>query len=438
ITEVRSAARTEKIFAIEKTMRNSAVLLSVLLLLASLTVTPSMSIAAQQNYALVNGRWFDGHTFRKRTYYSVNGILDSKKPKRIDSIIDLKNRHIVPPFGEAHNHNVDGANVEIIGRYLEDGIFYVKVPNILPRARASVEATINTPDSIDAAFANGGLTASEGHPIGLARRNIARGTWTEADADGAFYFTINNKADLDRKRGLILAGKPDFIKTYLLYSEEYDKRKDDARYQYWKGLDPELLPEIVRIAHRNGLRVSTHIESAGDFHNAVIAGVDEINHMPGFRGGPNLDIPDPKVYEISEDDARLAAQKAITVVTTLGGISSFKGPLREKGDRLHSSNLRLLKKHRVKIAFGSDEYRKTAAPEARYIQELGVYSNLELLKIWCEATPATIFPRRKIGYLKDGYEASFLVLAGNPLEDFRNTSRIEMRVKQGKILSLKH
>ena len=23
-----------------------------------------------------------------------------------------------------------------------------------------------------------------------------------------------------------------------------------------------------------------------DFHNAIIAGVDEVNHMPGFRGDP--------------------------------------------------------------------------------------------------------------------------------------------------------
>jgi imidazolonepropionase-like amidohydrolase len=58
------------------------------------------------------------------------------------------------------------------------------------------------------------------------------------------------------------------------------------------------------------------------------------------------------------------------------------------------------------------------------------------LKIWCENTPATIFPKRRIGYLKEGYEASFLVLAGNPLEDFNHTGKIEMRVKQGKILAL--
>jgi imidazolonepropionase-like amidohydrolase len=38
--------------------------------------------------------------------------------------------------------------------------------------------------------------------------------------------------------------------------------------------------------------------------------------------------------------------------------------------------------------------------------------------------------------LAAGYEASFLVLAGNPLEDFENTRRIELLVKQGQPITL--
>jgi hypothetical protein len=63
---------------------------------------------------------------------------------------------------------------------------------------------------------------------------------------------------------------------------------------------------------------------------------------------------------------------------------------------------------------------------------------LELLKVWCETTAETIFPKRKIGHLKDGYEASFLVLHAGPIADFANTQKIEMRVKQGEILSLQN
>ena len=58
--------------------------------------------------------------------------------------------------------------------------------------------------------------------------------------------------------------------------------------------------------------------------------------------------------------------------------------------------------------------------------------------MWFETTAETIFPKRKIGHLKDGYEASFLVLNADPIADFANTQKIEMRVKQGEILSLKN
>jgi hypothetical protein len=42
-----------------------------------------------------------------------------------------------------------------------------------------------------------------------------------------------------------------------------------------------------------------------------------------------------------------------------------------------------------------------------------------------------IFPDRKIGKLSDGYEASFLLLDGNPITEFMNTTKIIRRYKQG-------
>ena len=39
-------------------------------------------------------------------------------------------------------------------------------------------------------------------------------------------------------------------------------------------------------------------------------------------------------------------------------------------------------------------------------------------------------------FLKDCYEASFLVLDGNPIKDFKNTGKISMRIKSGMILPI--
>jgi imidazolonepropionase-like amidohydrolase len=54
--------------------------------------------------------------------------------------------------------------------------------------------------------------------------------------------------------------------------------------------------------------------------------------------------------------------------------------------------------------------------------------------MWTEDTPKTIFPKRKIGALKEGYEASFLALESNPLDDLTNVRKIRYRFKQGYLL----
>jgi len=84
-------------------------------------------------------------------------------------------------------------------------------------------------------------------------------------------------------------------------------------------MDPTLLPAIVKKAHYAGLRVSTHIENAGDFHNALIAGVDEINHMPASADGSEIEQHPVDEFEISDADASAGRAHGTYVVTTLSG-----------------------------------------------------------------------------------------------------------------------
>ena len=48
--------------------------------------------------------------------------------------------------------------------------------------------------------------------------------------------------------------------------------------------------------------------------------------------------------------------------------------------------------------------------------------------------PGDNLPHSGIGYLREGFEASFLALSGNPLSEFQYVQRITLRVKQGRIL----
>jgi predicted amidohydrolase YtcJ len=409
------------------------------LMLAVLCLNWTCATAGAQPSAIAftNGRWFNGREFEARVMYAVSGVFQSRRPSTVDTTIDLHGGYVVPPFGEAHNHNIDGSSRSDItlARYIAEGIFYVMNPNSLPRSTAAVIDRVNKPNAVDVIFANGGLNVSGGHPSQLAQRNIERGSWKPEDGEGGFYHTIDDRAALDAKWTAIVAGKPDFIKIYLLFSNEYAKRKDDSTVRGVKGLDPALVPEIVRRAHEAGLRVGAHIENVADFRTAVASGVDVILHMAGYGW---LGSGDSAQFVLSTADAMEAARRRTSVVTTLGfgqrGNTATRTPSQTRRDAVNAANLRTLKAAAVSIAIGSDNNRATSQSEALYLSDLAVWSNLELLKVWSEATPSLIFPKRRIGALRDGYEASFIVLEQDPLQDFGNVLRITRRVKQGNLL----
>lgn len=386
--------------------------------------------------AFTNGRWYDGRSFRQKTGYAVGSTLTFRHPPRVDRTIDLRGGYVIPPFCEAHNHNVETLNniEKLVSTYLQHGIFYVKNPNNLARDRDALRPKLNRADTIDVAFSNGSFTASGGHPVEIPERVIPTGKWTSADAEGGFFYTVNDRTEFERKWPALLATHPDFVKTYLLYSDEYARRRDDPHFSAWKGLDPDLLPVIVRKAHAAGLRVSTHIEDAADFHAALVAGVDEINHMPGFRRFADVEQHQRSAFAISDDDAVRAERQGTYVVTTLSGARALVPEQKREQDSLNVENLQILLRHHVKLALGSDSYREDTLPEALYISTLQAMENRVLLNIWTSGTARTIFPGRKIGELREGYEASFLVLRENPIENFTAVQTITMAVKQGHML----
>ncbi len=388
--------------------------------------------------AYVNGQIFDGEGFAPGVLIVESGRILSTSASDATSAaqrVDLQGGYVVPPFCEAHNHNLGAAdeNQAAIDRYLREGIFYVGTLSNLPALTDPVRATYNNPRSVDTIFGNGGLTASGGHPIRLRESLLERGVYPgftrETLADHS-YFVVDNEADLERKWPLITGFRPDFIKIFLLFSEEYDARRDNADFFGQKGLDPALVPRIVARAHAQGLRVFAHVESGHDFHVAVAAGVDVIAHLPGNDGATQIDPA----------DARLAAERGVSVMTTTVLIER---PTRRRDQARYQAmreaqiaNLRLLRESGVTLAAGSDEVRQTSSAEIAHLRGLNVFSNAELLRMWSGDCSRTLFPGRRLGELRSGYEASFLVLGGDPLADFDATGDIRMRVKEGELLQI--
>ncbi|MDQ6894573.1 MAG: hypothetical protein M3167_18105 [Acidobacteriota bacterium] len=378
----------------------------------------------RHDFRIVNGRWFDGRTFVRKTMFTVGGVFRSSWEGPVEATIDLHGGYVIPPFrrraqprlrsGRARRRGDEG--LPHGGRLLRqepERHFRALGTRRRPTQQAGDHRHRLRARRIDRA----GWTSRAG--LRFRRRagrlsRLAKGPDARAGVP-----RVEDSAALDREWPLLLATKPDFVKTYLEHSEEWERRRNDPAFFGARGLDPSLLPKIVAKAHAAGLRVSTHIATAADFRNALSAGVDEINHLP--------------LESLTEEDAkRAAASKTVIVTTTLShrktdGIKDLDG--------IHQENLKRLRVAGAVLALGLDSHG-TVVAEAENIHRLAPFDDAALLDIWTAATARAIFPERKIGCLSDGCEASFLALAGDPLGDFANVRKIAFRMKQGFVLEV--
>ncbi len=402
-----------------------------------------------QTIHFTHGQWFDGTAFTPTDFYSIDGILSHTAPAKIDETVDLHNAFLMPPFGDAHEHNFDSVKrtPAVTEQYLKDGIFYAEgMTDVLDGANAVVAAhLVNTPETVDVTYAHGGLTGIDGHPkevyeslaLGFfypandAQKQQVRNSSLQA---GQAYWEIDSPADLVAKWPAILAAKPDLIKIYMSNSEHYTPDLHQHP-NFAGGLDPALVPLIVARAHAAHLRVAAHVDTATDVHIALTSGVDILAHLPGYC----INATDaPSTSRIADADIALAVRQHTAVIPTASICESDQTPAAQKAAirKLELDNLGRFKAAGANLLIGSDHYSQDSLLEATYFHALGLWSNLELLRIWAVATPQSIFPTRKIGQLSPGYEASFLVLPANPLTDWTATTHIADRWKQGHHLTL--
>lgn len=414
-------------------MNNSASIL-VLAVCGLLFGITSLAAVPSDVTAYIHGQWWDGQRFEPGDRYVQDGLFVSKPAASPARSVDLHGDYAVPPFGDAHNH-MPGSPAAFNSAALDAGVFYFMNPNIMASVVPGTRAYLAAPGRIDAKFAIGGITAPGGHPEKLYQDILTKYVYTDMKPEqmvGDAFNYVTKAADIDPVMDKLVAEHTDFVKIFLLYSEDFAKRKDDPAVRGDKGLDPALVPAIVAAAHKRGLKVAAHIETAADFRVAVAAGVDEAAHMPGYVA---LEDPVSK-YAITDADAAAAAKAHITVVTTswLGGNTRDPAKRLPEVQAMQRANLQRLQAAGVPLILGTDGDAGGVVKEAQYLVDLGVLDAPTALRLLCVDTPRFIFPERKLGVLEPGYEASFLALSADPTRDIGNVHKIDLREKQGLVL----
>nr|WP_299344461.1 hypothetical protein [Allomuricauda sp.] len=410
---------------------------------------------ASQNLKITNGFWFNGTDFdKKEVFYVKDGVFSNQEPKTVDSIIDLSGKYIIPPFAEAHTHNLSSTyGLEpILNAYLNEGTFYVQVLGCSHKARLEVLEMLKKSNSfLDASFSNGGITSSLGHPfmiyeplaMGIYDPNQRKNRYQEIIksrlAQNDAYWFFDSRADVDTHWDELMKTKPDVIKIMLIDAENQSKHEMDSTRIGRMGINASVARYVAKKARQEGLRLFAHIETANDFRLGLEIGVDVFGHMPGYSYGGSGDTDQ---YTLNAEDFKKASAQGVAITPTayLALRRLPKEDDLEKEKALHnilsfqSDFFQQAFQNQIPMALGSDDFGETLMKEVDYLHQNGLVNNLELLQMMTINGAEICFPNRKLGQLKKDYEGSFLVLDDNPLLNFGTIKDIHLRVKQGKLL----
>lgn len=387
----------------------------------------------------INGYWYKDNastiSFEKGERYQVDGVFASP-PRSMDrqsvTVIDLEGRYIVPPFGEAHNHSIDGPwTLQTADRYMSQGIFYYKNPNNLASAVDGQHARWSQPDTLDVIFSHGGLSVDEGHPEQLYKFMALMMGLDPEQLDGSAFFDVETVEKLAAQWPHIMSGNPDFLKIYLL---NHDKSGDGQSEGLSEAMFKHVLAKAKAKAKQAGLRTTVHVETVADLALAVQAGATETGHLPGYAFHYGLAQSD---FRISTELATMMAEKAfITVTTTVISEPRYKDKpeILAKVFAQQAENLATLKIAGAPIAIGSDSFTQTSLDEIKSLRKFNVFTDEELLRLWVNTPSLSIFPDRAIGALEPDFEASFIALDCNPIDTLDCVENIGLAVKQGILL----
>jgi hypothetical protein len=388
-----------------------------------------------ETVSYINGHWFDGVSFQSRDLTVRNGTIINNVPGV--RTVDLHGAYVLAGLGEAHNHNLQNCRMasQMAQGYVQRGILYSAQLFATDPSLSDCVKQFDSPSFPSTAFARIGVTSRTGHPIGIARAGARQaGMKMSFDQLTEGMLIADTVDELQRKWQRFASTKTDFVKVILIDAAHANRNAKQPELDGFNGVTPEVLAALIPLARAAGLRIVAHVDTAADFRIAVNNGVDTIAHLPGYRIAEGHRISD---YRLSDDMARKAADKGVTVIPTMSASSYYLQAHPKNMKQIaknYSHNLRLLRQHGVRMLTGSDRFEGSVLDEINALARTGIFSTAELVNMSSVATPEWMFLHRRVGCLNTGCEGTFNVYESNPLENLARLSAPSIVVNRGVIV----
>lgn len=402
---------------------------------------PSKSAAAPAAVTRYEGgQVWTGSGFDVRDLAVRDGrFVDPAPASRGAARVDLGGSYVVPALANAHAHATP-ADPAGSRAFTDAGVFYAWNPNTTVMGDAA-RAFWARPDTYDVRIAQGGVSEPDGHPEALYLDVLSRyfyGGKPRGWFVGNAYHYGRTTAEIDAALDRLTAQKADFVKAYLLHSEDYAKRVGKKRFHGARGMSPAMFAYLVSAAAKRGLRVAAHVETVADLRLAATSGAYMAAHLPGYAGSTSA--RDLAAKQLTAADAALVARSGMLVVPTYSVIhgdpfNAWDEVTKEATARelaMQSRNIGLLQAAGARILIGTDG-RGAITLEVEHLVRIGALGPREATAA-ALGTGARLFPERRIGCFDVGCEADFLVLGADPTVDIKALRQIERRVMQGRAL----